>query len=810
MTRFLVLLLAPFLALALPAGAQVVAPVAGEHADFTRIVLRLAPGVGWALSPDGRERRLVLDPEGARFDLSQLFRRIPRDRLSAARAEGPVLTLTLACDCPVRAWEDRPGLVILDITDAPPGAAPPAPPPPPTLPAARPQPLPDPIANARAAGLALARATPPPAAAPPTPPPVDDPRLATLAQDLGRAIAAATGQGLLQPAADVAAPDPDPGLLAGAPMPDLPANMRVATVLDRPDPTAPPPAPPPAACAGSDILDRLLTHESAGFTAALGRLTGMLYGEFDQPDAEAQRALLGLYLSVGFGAEARALIANSPDPVAGRDLVLGMADVLEGRASNSRMRLAQAIDCGGAAAVLAALAGAEAEGLRRHADALALRFAEFPAALRSQLGGDLAAALAQAGALDAARTVAESTARSPWTTPGSLALLEARLDRARGHPADAAARLAHEGDATTATVQTRLDLALQTRGAIDPGYVAGAEALAASARDGATGAELMASVIRLYARSGALTDAFAALDRLETWMSATGENRRLLGALRDEVWAAMASNGTDFGLVEAVLAREDWRDEALQPQTRRALAARLLDLGLAAPVDRLLAALDDAPSRVLQARAALVAGDARAALSLLGDDPGEAARRTRAQALEALGDHAAAGAEFATLGNTEGEARAAILGADWRRVEGLAAAHAAPEPAAELGPLLGRAPGHAEMALTQPVAPGDSAAPPPAATPDSPEVPGPGGRAAPTAPPAPGPEPGSPPGPAAAAEAPPGAVVPARVPAPALAQAPPDPGAAFDRLGLVHRSSTLLAESERLRAALAPLVEARP
>ena len=37
-----------------------------------------------------------------------------------------------------------------------------------------------------------------------------------------------------------------------------------------------------------------------------------------------------------------------------------------------------------------------------------------------------------------------------------------------------------------------------------------------------------------------------------------------------------------------------------------------------------------------------------------------------------------------------------------------------------------------------------------------------------------------------------------------------DPGAVFDRLGLGRRSSTLLAESERLRGALAPLVQPVP
>ena len=753
------LALAAFLALAGPAGAQTVAPVAGEHGDFTRIVLRIPPGTGWTLTPEGRARQLTIAAGGARFDLARLFQRIPRTRLAGASTEGPVLNLELGCDCPIRAWEDRPGLVILDITDAPPVAVPP---PPPVSP--RRVPPPDPVVTGRAAGAALARALPPPTS--PEAPAVEaDPRLETLAQDLGRSLAAAAGQGLLDVAADHAALDQ--GILPDAPLPGMPANMRIATVLDRPDPDAPPQAPMPATCNGSDLLDRLLAHDPAHFTEDLGRLTRALFGEFDQPDAQIQLELIGLYLSAGFGAEARALIDNSPDPVAGRDFALGAADVFEDRASNSRMRLAQAIECGGAASVMAVLAGAEAEAVRRNADQLALTFSALPAALRGLIGLRLAEALIDAGALDAARIVADALQRSDWVSAGALALVEARLDRARGLAGDAALRLDHEGDASSDTVQTRLDLALQTEAPLPADYVANAEALAATARNDPTGPELMAAVIRLNARSGTMIDAFAALDRLESWMSGTGENRRLLGDLRDEVWAAMAANGTDLGLVEAVLSREDWRDPALQPPTRRALAARLLDLRLATPVEALVGALDDPEARVLRARAALEGGDGTAALALLGDDDSAAGRLVRASALERIGQHRAAGDEFATLGDTGAETRAAILDADWRRVEGLATAQESPAPAADLGPLLGRPPGHAEIALTLPdpaAADGPSADAPAAAPSD-------------------------------------GAATP---------ETSVDPGAVFDRLGLVRRSSTLLAESERLRGALAPLVQPVP
>ncbi|MCW1932390.1 hypothetical protein [Pararhodobacter zhoushanensis] len=814
--RLYLRLVAALCLLTAPVSAQVVTPRAGEHADFTRLVLAVPAGTGWRLSPDGRSRALTIEGAAIRFDLSQLFRRIPRTRLADATAEGPVLTLTMDCACPVTAWEERPGLIVLDIGNPPPeepAQETPLPPALPTSPPRRPPPL-DPIATARSAGTQLARAMPLLTAGPEEAV-AEDPRLATLAEDLGRTVAQALGQGILDAAID--APIPDVGLLSSTPTPDLPANMRVTTVMDRADPGALTVARPPEFCQGADRLESLLTQNTEDFSAEHGRLARALYGEFDQPDPAARAALVGLYLSAGFGAEAHALLVNSQDIVAGRDFALGVADVLEDRATNSRMRLAQAIDCGGIAALMAVLAGADADAVRQNDDAIALTYSLLSPSLRARVGLPLAERLAEVGALDAARIVADSLRRSSWTVPQDVALAEALLDRARGHPVDAAARLEHEGGSNAETVQTRLDLALQTQNGLDSETLEGAAALAAAARTESEGAELMASVIRLHARSGSSPDAFAALDRLESWVQETGENRRLIETLRDEVWAALADTGSDFGIVETVLAREDWRAPGLTPQTRRKLAKRLLDLGLVTPVHSLVGTLDDPEARVLRARAWVSEGDPEQALTLLADDHTTDARQTRAAALGQIGDHAGAAAEFAALGVTDAEARAVILAGDWRRLETLHGAEAPPTAdAAGLSQILGRTPGHAEVAraqadqsapqaheaATQDAAPtGAEPATPDRANADpdlSPQEPQ--ARAAPRMP-----GDGTP-----IAEPPPTAEVGrSSVADLATGPIPDDPGAIFNRFGLVRRSSTLLAESERLREALTPLVQVR-
>ena len=416
--------------------------------------------------------------------------------------------------------------------------------------------------------------------------------------------------------------------------------------------------------------------------------------------------------------------------------------------------------------------------------------------LRAVLGPGLVRKLVDAGSLNAARIVADSLERSAWTDLNTAVLVRSLLDRARGHSADA-------------------------------------EAVAAAERDAASGPALMASIVRLHARSGALDSAFATLDRLGSWMPDTGENRRRLAALRDEVWRAVASTPDDLAVVRSVLAREDWRGPDPTPQTRLALARRLLDLGLATPIEDLIATIETPSAQVLRARAALASGAPDRALVLLADARDVDARMTRASALAMRGDHTGAAAEFAALGIADSALRNAILAGQWRALAdpGIAATGAL-ERAESLGQYLGQAPGHAEYARSRMAGhpPSTGLAEPSGAPPTNGST-GAGDRtptsgaddqdpgtnlvaaAPPTGSAAPDParenlspggaiDPTAPITGAAAQEAPGNAA--------ATTPVPPDPGALFDRLSLVRRSSTLLAESERLRDAIAPLVSQQP
>ena len=76
--RRAVFVLLVLLAQALPLQAQVATVTAGEHADFTRVVVRVQPADRWQLSGEGTDQRLRLSNDRTRFNLQTLFDRIPR------------------------------------------------------------------------------------------------------------------------------------------------------------------------------------------------------------------------------------------------------------------------------------------------------------------------------------------------------------------------------------------------------------------------------------------------------------------------------------------------------------------------------------------------------------------------------------------------------------------------------------------------------------------------------------------------------------------------------------------------------------
>ena len=798
-----------------PASARNILVTTGEHEDFTRVVLQSAQPIDWELhprTPGSTERRLSVTAPDRHIDMSRAFQRIPRLRLADLVRTPEGLELRLNCDCPIEAWTERSGLVVLDIGN--PRQSAPRAPVLPTL-AAAPALRFSQDDLARTAGTALARAWPPEtersdipgpvARQGPPPSPIGDTEARAIMHQLTADVASALTQGILDPAPDRTAQADMIRLGDDDTISAIPPGLRVMNVLHRPDEHAARlPDDRPNPCAPAAALDFATAPAPRSFNDALASGLSRWMGEFDQPEPDATRHLIVLYLQHGFGAEARALIENASHPVPGRDLLLGFADTLEGRQSNSRLRLAEQHGCGGAAAMLAALAGAPPRAVKARGGDIASTFAQSPGVMRAGLGGALIRVLVEADAVDAARVVADTLRRTPLARPGDLQRADALLDRARGEALQAGARLTYHASEEVESVQLRLQIALETGATVPPSVLLDAEAIAGSHRATPEGFDLLATLIRLHIAAGAPDKALDLHDRLSGWGNGTSQARSVADDLHDMVWFALALQAADPDLLALILNRDDWRMPSFSAETRAALAERLLGFGLTEAAESLLRFPDTAPERRLLARIHLERAEPDLALAVLTEDQSPEARSLRANALQTRGEHRAASELFAEIGAFSAAARTALLAGDWAMLENAGTAGGSTtqvEIARALALLPGLAsPSYASAGTELPVeaTQNDTGAAPPApiAAPEDAIIPPPPvaalANAAPTLPPG-----------ALPAEE----LIPHTEPeteSPAFGTTMPGPSSALP--DAMARSMALLSESEALRAAFAPLL----
>ncbi len=108
---------------ALTAGGAVARPVrvrAGEHGDFTRIVVDLGPGVGWQLGRSGADYVLTVDDPKAEPDLAHVFDQITRDRVQGLTVgSGGQLILDVGDDRHAQAFATAAGQTVIDVFDGP-------------------------------------------------------------------------------------------------------------------------------------------------------------------------------------------------------------------------------------------------------------------------------------------------------------------------------------------------------------------------------------------------------------------------------------------------------------------------------------------------------------------------------------------------------------------------------------------------------------------------------------------------------------------------------------------------------------------
>jgi hypothetical protein len=666
--------------------AQTVLVLSGEHADFSRLALVLPATGGWRVRPVEGGYLLQIDQAGVILDPSRIFDLIPRTRIETAILRRDGLFLGVRCDCHLRSFEDRPGVLVIDIVTGPD----------PATPAPRPEgdravePLPAPRAGgvpalgAARSWLGSAMETPAngalvPAQAPPGSEVLSDESAAAMRSALIEQIGRAASQELVQlapPGTQRAqtAPSRDAGSFVAnhgsasseGPAPTGP-GIAIGTVFDRDNPSRPPVRMTARGktCVADTQLDIAAWASADDPWGSLTAARAELVGEFDAPDPQAVLGLARTYIALGFGAEARATLeAFGSVDLAEDALLRTLAEVIDDAPSDSAP-LAGMWDCDTSAALWALLAAPASTTLEDVAIPAVLRgFSALPAHLRDMLGGRLAERLVAAGHDGAARSIAAAIARAPTQATGTLDLLEARLELPRN--ADAAiARLtglaASNAPESAEALVLLVEAYVQGGAPVPPDVIGTLAARAFELRGSALGDRLEMAQALAHGSAGEFDAAFRIARRISDARSASAE--AMDGALHLPLLSMLAASADDAAFLTHALATPAWRRTTAPPPVRIAMAERFLALGLPETALEALPARPRASAEevLLRARALLDSGAADAALPLLATLPESTADAPRAEALAALGDTAAA---VATLRRIEAQGRAAEIA--WR------------------------------------------------------------------------------------------------------------------------------------------------
>ena len=630
---------------AVSAVAQNVAIRSGEHESFSRLVLNIGDGTQWQLETHSAGARLRLsDPEAA-FDTSGIFDRLPRQRLDAVTDEGGgVLSLRLACDpCHVDPFLWRPGRLVLDIVEGPDpaGLGPPKLTTSPIrLPLAR-----DWTGRERAFLLPGAFSFGPDA-------PAADPRVATMAAEVARAVSA----GYLRPSVESATaskdemrpPPQDPpetssGAQSAAPLPPVPGAARpglsVGNALDRElvalnaaladavDPT----------CLAPEVFDVAGWADDTGFSQQIATLRNGLVTEFDRPSQQAILRLARGYVHFGLGREALATLERGRAADPARAALSEMARLVDGLQGTYPVLSAQA-DCDNNAAPWRLLSGtAPLQALDRNNVIRTFRL--FPQPLQAQLATRMAGAFLEAEDVDGAALVFESihghdAARTPAAVRMRASLLEAGGDiGAALGVLDGAA-----GRTEPASLIRLLDLTLETGALPQEGDMTLGAALLRENAGTETELSLASIMLRAHVARAEWDEALGLLARHDgRWPRS---ERRTLS---DTLFNGVADSAAAPSFLEMVFGDVP---QDLDSGTVNRLAARLVNLGFPERALELMARRASASAmgerRYLRAQAALQLGRNEDVLQHLGGMTDARAARLRAQALFAMGDDRAA------------------------------------------------------------------------------------------------------------------------------------------------------------------------
>lgn len=590
------------------AAQTTIVPVrAGEHEDFTRIVFQIPEENTWILRQSTNSAEILIDGPPLRFDLAQTFARIPRTRLASVTSDANVLRLQIACDCDIRASNDLPNYLVIDISDteSPAGQA--------SQPHLRPARRPDELAiprvasleNARRAGSALARtlaeqSLPNDISAsdefrwllnfPSSQPTFQLDESLDVAEtqsqadpdflsDLGRVIAQSVAGGKLQPNLDRSdSPDrealgPDRVAVSNFDLREHLSSLSAGVVSSE----EPSDEPSRKICSYFQMIS-LVDDADVPSTRALRPSFGMIYDDRDQVQEIEVIAVMNQFLAKGFGAEARSvlrLLDVSEDFV---DIIQSVSALVDLEKERARFDFSDYLHCSPDVHIWNFLSAAD------HLDSDSLAAKELVSAfklmnptLRSHFGPEISSRLSSNSGQSLAEIVQVNVERVAEPSDPRVVLSRAKIEasgqRAIGARTDDIERLI-SADLSDEALIFLFSQKLNSGQGVDDRLIEMAENRLLPHRNHPVEIELISLLAKGYAQRGDFKNAFRYVSDFSARMTSND-----ISSLRNFIFEHLVNEGDDISFIENTFSERPWLDKSLSGENRAMIAERLLDLG---------------------------------------------------------------------------------------------------------------------------------------------------------------------------------------------------------------------------------------
>lgn len=666
----------------------------GDHPTFSRLAIPLPDLQSWEAKQTNKSVILTLPGFSGSFNLTDIFRRMQRNRIANIDAAGNTLTLSLDCDCVATAFRSG-SLLVLDVGDAGTQLLGPiltgykAPQkttalaahlPPSTITTTLPW-----IGESSPFGAHDPNPTTPTGSA--TSLEVDQQltdRSVLLLQSqktLLEYIATAASSGLLQNSYRTPAPvdtRATDALIALEITPQkLPVaintpshNIRISSSMDRAMEAEKPhlnTTETGISCPQNGLfaLDEWGDHTS--FSAQIGSARYALMNARDHLDKGAAKRLAQLYLYFGFGAEAVNVLRLDPELGADNPHLKIAAQILENGSSIGPNTLGKYTDCETDVALWATLSFETLPSdLLINVDATLRTLNKLPKHLRQILAPALSDRFLQYGDAPSAATAMRSIERLPDPLTHDALMAQADLAIEAGEFAEIyleeviEANSTQSAEALVKLVEGKLardePLSYETATLVD--------AYVQELRGTPMGNQLLQTQVIALSQTEHFAEAFVALNSLAPSLSPLS-NRRMTQAVLEQ----LAEKAADGIFLEHIFTQDKDVFDTLSLQTKLMLASRVMDLGFAAEVQQMLTSIPDRPRAIerqlLAARAALrLRQPFQAQAALIGIADPQAAFLL-AEAKEMAGAYGEASQIFLDINASTEAVQAAWLSDDW-------------------------------------------------------------------------------------------------------------------------------------------------